>query len=62
MYLSKVRDNNYVIHSGAGCGPKNKDGSTRPVSVHGIFVMEVHQFLMNGKKSYLKAFTTACKF
>lgn len=54
MYLSKVGDNYYAVHSGAGYRLKNKDGSIRLVSIHGVFVMEVHQFLMSGKKSYLR--------
>lgn len=62
MYLGKIENNHYVIHSGAGYGVKNKDGSIRPVTVHGVFVMELHQLLMSGEKSYLKAFTTARKF
>jgi len=62
MYLGKIENNHYVIHSGAGYGVKNKDRSIRPVTVHGVFVMEVHQLLMSGKKSYLEAFTIARKF
>jgi len=62
MYLGKVGDNYYVIHSGAGYGIKNKDGSIRSVTVHGVFITEVHQLLMSGEKKYLEAFITACKF
>ena len=62
MYLGRVRNNYYVIHSGAGYGMRNKDGSTRPITVHGVFVMELHQLLMSGKKTYLERFTTARKF
>jgi hypothetical protein len=62
MYLGKVRDNYYVIYFVSGYGVKNKDGSIRPVSVHGFFITEVHQLLMSGKKSYLEAFTTTRKF
>jgi len=62
MYLGNVGDNYYIIHSGAGYGIENKDGSIRPVSVHGVFISEVHQFLMSEKKSYLEIFTTARKF
>jgi len=62
MYLGRVGNNYYVIHSGAGYGVKNKDGSIRPVTVRGVFVMEVHQLLMSGGKSYLEAFTTAREF
>jgi len=62
MYLGRVGNNYYVIHSGAGYGVKNKDGSIRPVTVRGVFVMEVHQLLMSGGKSYLEDFTTACEF
>ena len=62
MYLGKVGDNYYIIHSGAGYGIENKDGSIRPISVHGVFISEVHQFLMSVKKSYLEIFTTARKF
>ncbi|MBU4226676.1 hypothetical protein KJ830_06195 [bacterium] len=51
-----------MIHSGAGYCVKNKDGSIRPVTVRGVFVMEVHQLLMSGGKSYLEAFTTAREF
>ncbi len=62
IYLGRVRNNYYVIHSGAGYGMRNKDGSTRPITVHGVFVMELHQLLMSGKKTYLERFTTARKF
>jgi len=62
MYLGKVGENHYIIHSGAGYGIKNKDESIRPVTVHGVFITEVHQLLMSEEKSYLEAFTTAQKF
>jgi hypothetical protein len=62
MYLGKVRDNHYIIHSGAGYGIKNKNGSVKPITVHGVFIMELHQLLMSGGRSYLEAFTTARKF
>ena len=62
MYLGKAANNYYIIHSGAGYGVKNEDGSIKPVSVHGVFITEVHQLLMSGEKSYLEAFTTAQKF
>jgi len=62
MYLSRVGNNYYVIHSGAGYGIRNEDGSIKPVTVHGVFVMEVHQLLMSGGKGYLEAFTAARKF
>lgn len=62
MYLGKVGENHYIIHSGSGYGIKNKDGRIKPVTVHGIFVSEVHQLLMSEEKSYLEAFTTAQKF
>jgi hypothetical protein len=62
MYLGKAVNNYYIIHSGAGYGIKNEDGSIKSVTVHGVFITEVHQLLMSGKKSYLEAFTTARKF
>ena len=62
MYLGKVGENHYIIHSGSGYGIKNKDGRIKPVTVHGIFISEVHQLLMSEEKSYLEAFTTAQKF
>ena len=62
MYLGRVGNNYYVIHSGAGYGIKTKDGSIKPITVHGVFVIEVHQLLMSGEKSYLEAFTTAHQF
>ena len=62
MYLGKLGKNHYIIHSGSGYGIKNKDGSIKPVTVHGVFISEVHQLLMSGEKSYLEAFTTAHKF
>jgi len=62
MYLGKAANNYYIIHSGAGYGIKNEDGSVKPVTVHGVFISEVHQLLMSGEKSYLEAFTTAQKF
>jgi hypothetical protein len=62
MYLGKVGENHYIIHSGSGYGIKNKDGRIKPVSVHGIFISEAHQSLMSEEKSYLEAFTTAQKF
>ena len=62
MYLGKVGENHYIIHSGSGYGIKSKDGRIKLVTVHGIFISEVHQLLMSGEKSYLEAFTTAQKF
>lgn len=62
MYLGRVGNNYYVIHSGAGYGIRNEDGSIKPVTVHGVFVMEVHRLLMSGGKSYLEAFITALQF
>ena len=62
MYLGKTANNHYIIHSGAGYGIKNEDGSVKPVTVHGVSITEVHQLLMSGEKSYLEAFTTAQKF
>jgi len=62
MYLDKVGENHYIIHSGSGYGIKSKDGRIKPVTVHGIFISEVHQLLMSEEKSYLEAFTTAQKF
>ena len=62
MYLGKVGENHYIIHSGSGYGIKSKDGRVKPVTVHGIFISEVHQLLMSGEKIYLEAFTTAQKF
>jgi hypothetical protein len=47
MYLGKIGNSYYVIRSGAGYSVKNKDGSIRPITVHGVFVMRVHQLLMN---------------
>jgi len=62
MYLGKDGNNYYIIHSGAGYGVKNEDGKIKAVTVHGVFISEVHQLLMSGEKSYLEAFTTAQKF
>jgi len=62
MYLGKVGENHYMIHSGSGYGIKNKDGRIIPVTVHGIFISEVHQLLMREEKTYLEAFTTAQNF
>jgi hypothetical protein len=62
MYLGRIEDNYFVIHSGSGYGIKSKDGKTKPVTVHGTFISEVHQLLMSEEKSYLEAFTTAQKF
>jgi len=62
MYLGQVEDNYYIMHAGSGYGIKSKDGRIKPVTVHGIFISEVHQLLMSGEKSYLEAFTTAQKF
>jgi len=62
MYLGKIENSHYMIHSGAGYGMRNEDGSVKPVTVHGVFVMELHQLLMSGEKSYLEAFTTARQF
>jgi len=62
MYLGKLGENHYIIHSGSGYGIKNKDGRIKPVTVHGIFISEVHQLLRSEEKSYLEAFTTAQKF
>jgi len=62
MYLGKVGENHYIIHSGSGYGIKSKDGKIKPVTVHGIFISEAHQLLMSEEKSYLEAFTTAQKF
>ncbi len=62
MYLGKEGNNHYVIHSGSGYGIKSKVGSLKPVTVHGVFISEVHQWLMREEKSYLEAFTSAQKF
>jgi hypothetical protein len=62
IYLGRIEDNHYIIHAGSGYGIKSKDGRIKPVTVHGIFISEVHQLLMSEEKSYLKAFTTAQKF
>ncbi|GAH85909.1 unnamed protein product, partial [marine sediment metagenome] len=62
MYLGRIEDNYFVIHSGSGYGIKSKDGRTKPVTVHGTFISEVHQLLMSEEKRYLEAFTTAQKF
>lgn len=62
MYLGQYNDNHYVIHSGAGYGRKDNDGNITPVTVHGVFVMSVDQYLKSGKKSYLEAFKLARKF
>jgi len=62
MYLGKVGEDHYIIHSGSGYGIKNKDGRIKRVTVHGIFISEVQQLLMSEEKSYLEAFTTAQKF
>jgi len=62
MYLGRLGKNHYIIHSGAGYGIKDKDDKIKPVTVHGIFISEVHQWLMSKRKSYLEAFTTAQKY
>ncbi len=62
MYLGKLGGDYYVIHSGAGYGIKNKAGKLKPVTVHSVFISEVHQWLMKEEKSYLEAFTSARKF
>ena len=62
MYLGKLGKNYYIIHAGSGYGIKNEDGSIKSITVHGIFISEVHQLLMSGEKSYLEAFTTGRKF
>jgi len=62
MYLGKVGENYYMIHSGSGYGIKSKDGRIKPITIHGIFISEVHQLLMREEKSYLEAFTTAQKY
>ncbi|MBE3090083.1 MAG: SH3 domain-containing protein, partial [Actinobacteria bacterium] len=46
MYLGKFEDNYYIMHTGSGYGIKSKDGRIKPVTVHGIFISEVHQLLM----------------
>jgi len=62
IYLGKVGKNHYIIHSGSGYGIKNKLGRLKPVTVHGVFISEVHQWLMREEKSYLEAFTSAKQF
>ena len=62
MYLGRDEDNYYIIHSGSGYGIKGKDGKIKPITVHGVFISEVHQWLMSEEKSYLDTFTTAQKF
>ncbi|HER24877.1 MAG TPA: glycoside hydrolase [Candidatus Atribacteria bacterium] len=61
MYLGNAGKNHYIIHAGSGYGIKSEDGKTKPITVHGVFISEVHQLLMSGEKSYLEAFTTAQK-
>lgn len=62
IYLGRVGDNFYVIHDGSGYGVIDNQGEIKPVTVHGVFVMELHQLLKSGRKSYLEVLTTARQF
>ena len=62
MYLGQYKNNHYVIHSGAGYGRKDGDRDIKPITVHGVFVMKVDQYLKSGEKTYLEAFKLARKF
>lgn len=62
IYLGRIGDNYYVIHDGSGYGVQDASGKVKPVTVHGVFVMELHQLLKGGNKTYLEALTTARRF
>ncbi len=62
VYLGKFGKKHYVIHDGAGYAVKNKDRKVKPVTVHGVFVMELQQLLKDGSKSYLQELTSARRF
>jgi hypothetical protein len=62
MYLGNTGKNHYIIHSAGGYGIKDENDRLKPVTIHGIFVSEVHQWMMNQRKTYLEAFTTALKY
>ena len=62
IYLGKINDKYYVIHDGAGYGVQDEDGKVKALTVHGVFVMELHQLLKDGSKCYLEALITARKF
>lgn len=62
IYLGEVNGKYYVIHDGAGYAVRDKEGRIKPVTVHGVFVMELHQLLQSGSKSYLEALAAARKF
>lgn len=38
MYLGKLEENHYIIHTDAGYEIKDKDGRVRLITVHGIFI------------------------
>ncbi len=62
VYLGRVGDRYYVIHDGAGYAVRDRSGEVKPVTVHGVFVMELHQLVNSGSRTYLEALTTGRKF
>ena len=62
IYLGNARVNYYIIHASSGYRVRNKDVKMKPITVHGIFISEVHRLLMSEEKRYLEVFTTARKF
>ncbi len=62
IYLGKIDGKYYVIHDGAGYGVHDEDGKVKALTVHGVFVMELHQLLKDGSKCYLEALTCARRF
>jgi hypothetical protein len=62
MYLGESEGQHYVIHAGSGYGRKSHSEEIVSITVHGVFVMEIEQYLKSGDKTYLEAFTLARKF
>src|SRR5690554_1690061 len=62
MYLGQAENKHYVIHAGSGYSKRNEKNEIEPVTVHGVFVMELEQFLKNGEKTYLETLKLARSF
>ena len=62
MYLGDYNGDYYVIHAGSGYGKKEAKDKIQPITVHGVFVMKVDQYMKSGEKKYIEAFKLARKF
>lgn len=62
VFLGKDDGRYYLIHSGSGYGREDDNGSHKPITVHGVFVMDAEQLKKTEKESYLGSFKMARRF